>query len=86
MSKTPNSKPAPGGASWTKPPSVVAPLRGTTKSPGHKKKAEKLITLRDFEKAAKKILPKMALDYYRSGSDDERALRRNLDAFSEYVV
>ncbi|MFO0615133.1 MAG: alpha-hydroxy acid oxidase [Polyangiaceae bacterium] len=51
-----------------------------------KKKFESRLTLRDFEKAAKKLLPKMARDYYRSGADDERALRRNVEAFSEYVV
>lgn len=61
------------------------PPKSTESEGRSKKKHDKRITLRDWEKAAKRLLPKVARDYYRSGADDERALRRNLDAFAEYV-
>src|SRR5262245_10108586 len=42
---------------------------------------EKLVTVGDFRKAARSILSKMAWDYYRSGSDAQQTLRRNLCAY-----
>jgi 4-hydroxymandelate oxidase len=45
-----------------------------------------LITVDDFEQAAKKILPRMAYDYYRSGADAERTLRENRRAFRRYAI
>lgn len=45
-----------------------------------------LITIDDFERAAKTILPKMAYDYYRSGADAERTLRQNRRAFRRYSI
>lgn len=51
-----------------------------------KSKAERLLTLRDWERAAKARLSKAAWDYYRSGADRERALARNTKAFDRWVV
>ncbi|MRG98098.1 alpha-hydroxy acid oxidase [Polyangium spumosum] len=45
-----------------------------------------LLTVRDFEKAARASLPAMAYDYYRSGADAERALRENLRAFRRWQI
>src|SRR5690348_3780568 len=39
-----------------------------------------------LEEAARARLPQMAWDYYSSGADDERALRRNLDAFAQIAL
>ncbi|MGH2811187.1 MAG: alpha-hydroxy acid oxidase [Actinomycetota bacterium] len=47
---------------------------------------EDLLTLDDFEDAAKKVLPKMAYDYFRSGADEERTLRANRKAFRKYEI
>lgn len=47
---------------------------------------ESLLTLRDFEKAAKKALSKSARDYYRSGADAEVTLRANVAAFEKYSI
>jgi 4-hydroxymandelate oxidase len=41
------------------------------------------INLKDLEAAAQAKLTQMAWDYYASGADDERCLRRNVDAFDE---
>lgn len=49
-------------------------------------KDELLITVEDYEEAAKKILPKMAYDYFRSGADDERTLEANRRAFKRYEI
>lgn len=43
----------------------------------------KLLTVRDYAKRAKKLLPKMVYDYYRSGADDQITLRRNKSDFSK---
>lgn len=45
-----------------------------------------LVTVEDYEKAAKRVLPKMAYDYYRSGADEERTLKANRKAFRNYEV
>jgi isopentenyl diphosphate isomerase/L-lactate dehydrogenase-like FMN-dependent dehydrogenase len=51
-----------------------------------KGKRNKLLTLEDYERAAKTRLSKMAWDYFRSGADRERALARNLRAYERLVV
>jgi 4-hydroxymandelate oxidase len=45
-----------------------------------------LITVDDYEAAARERLSPMAYDYYRSGADDEHTLRRNRDGFSGYEI
>src|SRR5262249_15149756 len=47
---------------------------------------ERLLTVDDFEAAARAVLPRMAYDYYRSGADDERTLRRNRRAFRRWEI
>jgi 4-hydroxymandelate oxidase len=47
---------------------------------------ERLITVDDFERAAEAVLPRNAWDYYRSGADDERTLRRNRRAFRRWEI
>lgn len=47
---------------------------------------DKLLTVDDFERAAEAVLPRMAWDYYRSGADDERTLRRNRRAFRRWEI
>ncbi len=47
---------------------------------------EALVTVDDFEAAAKKKLTPMAYDYFRSGADEEHTLRRNREAFSRYAI
>lgn len=44
------------------------------------------ICVEDFEKTAFEKLPRDALDYYRSGSDDEVTLRANREAFAELRI
>ncbi len=51
-----------------------------------KRKVRKLLTVRDFERAARSRLTRSAYDYFRSGSESEAALRRNVRAFRRYVV
>ncbi|MDI1476689.1 alpha-hydroxy acid oxidase [Polyangium sp. y55x31] len=45
-----------------------------------------LLTVRDFEKAARAALSAMAYDYYRSGADAERTLRENLRAYRRWQI
>jgi 4-hydroxymandelate oxidase len=45
-----------------------------------------VLNLHDLEQLARSRLPQMAWDYYASGSDDERCLRRNADAFAELAL
>lgn len=45
-----------------------------------------LISLDDYEKRAHKLLPRAALDYYRSGAGDEQTLRWNRSDFSNYRI
>ena len=47
---------------------------------------DRLLTVDDFEAAARAVLPRMAYDYYRSGADDERTLRENRRAFRRYEI
>jgi 4-hydroxymandelate oxidase len=49
-------------------------------------KDKRLLTVGDYERAARKALSSMAYDYYRSGADAERALRRNERAFRRLVI
>jgi 4-hydroxymandelate oxidase len=51
-----------------------------------KRKGRKLLTVRDYERAARQRLAKDAYDYFRSGSEEERALKRNEEAYERYVV
>jgi isopentenyl diphosphate isomerase/L-lactate dehydrogenase-like FMN-dependent dehydrogenase len=44
------------------------------------------LNLQDFERAAAERLPRFALDYFASGSDDEIALRRNRAAFERITL
>ena len=41
------------------------------------------LNLRELETAAQGALTKLAWDYYSSGADDERCLRRNVEAFEQ---
>ncbi|HVH43996.1 MAG TPA: alpha-hydroxy acid oxidase [Labilithrix sp.] len=45
-----------------------------------------LVTVDDYEFAARERLTSMAYDYYRSGADEEHTLRRNRDAFARYEI
>jgi 4-hydroxymandelate oxidase len=45
-----------------------------------------LVTVDDYESAARERLAPMAYDYYRSGADEEHTLRRNRDAFAQYEI
>jgi 4-hydroxymandelate oxidase len=45
-----------------------------------------LVTVDDFEIAARARLPATAYDYYRSGADEEHTLRRNRDAWTSYEL
>lgn len=42
-------------------------------------------TLDELEAIAKKRLPQGTWDFYANGADDEKALRRNIAAYDEYV-
>ncbi len=53
---------------------------------GKSRKSGRLLTVDDWEKAARQKLPRAAYDYYRSGADDERTLRRNERAFRKWVI
>ena len=46
----------------------------------------KLFTIDDYEAAAKRVLPRMAYDYFRSGADEERTLKANRRAFRKYEI
>ncbi len=43
-------------------------------------------TLRELEKTARARLPRMAWDYYRSGADAQRSLRRNCEAYRDWTL
>lgn len=43
----------------------------------------RLVSVKDYEKHAKNILPKYALDYYASGAGDEITLNLNRTSFSK---
>lgn len=44
------------------------------------------LTVRDFERAARRVLTRQAYDYYRSGADGERTLRENARAFERWIL
>lgn len=44
------------------------------------------ICVKDYEEEAHRKLPKQALDYYRSGADEEITLRSNVDAFKKWKI
>lgn len=46
----------------------------------------KFICIDDYEKEAFKRLPKPALDYYRSGADEEVTLRTNVESFRRLKI
>lgn len=56
------------------------------KSGGKARKTARLLTIDDWEKAARRKLSRAAYDYYRSGADDERTLRRNERAYRRWVI
>ena len=41
----------------------------------------KFVCVEDYENHAAKVLPAYALEYYKSGADEEQSLRDNRDAF-----
>ena len=51
-------------------------------NPESRKVMEKLVCIPDFEEAAAKILDLNALEYYKSGADDEYTLKENKSAFA----
>jgi len=44
-----------------------------------------MICIEDFERYAYKTLPKFALDYYRSGADEQITLKDNVLAYKRFV-
>jgi 4-hydroxymandelate oxidase len=44
------------------------------------------LTIHEFQRAARRALPRPAYDYYRSGADAERTLRDNERAFARYAI
>ena len=51
-------------------------------NPESQKAMEKLVCVSDFEEAAFRILDQNALEYYKSGADDEYTLKENKAAFA----
>lgn len=45
-----------------------------------------LVSLDDYEKQAQELLPRNALDYYRSGAGDEQTLRWNRSDFGNFRI
>ncbi len=45
-----------------------------------------ILNLHELEALAKEKLPRLAWDYYSSGADDERCLRRNIDAYERVLL
>lgn len=45
-----------------------------------------LVSLDDYEKQAHQLLPKNALDYYRSGAGNEETLKRNRNDFYNFRI
>lgn len=45
-----------------------------------------LLTVRDYRRAARELLPRMAYDYFRSGADAQATLRANRRAFGRYAL
>lgn len=57
-----------------------------SKRAGKSKKARRLLTVDDWEAAARERLTRSAYDYFRSGAEAERALKRNERAFRRWIV
>jgi isopentenyl diphosphate isomerase/L-lactate dehydrogenase-like FMN-dependent dehydrogenase len=55
-------------------------------SAGGGERPAELLTVRDFERAARRVLTQQAYDYYRSGADGERTLRENARAFDRWIL
>lgn len=49
-------------------------------------KMKSLISLDDYEKRAHEVLPRNALDYFRSGAGDEQTLKWNRNDFKHYRI
>ncbi|KAG9509498.1 Hydroxyacid oxidase 1, partial [Fragariocoptes setiger] len=47
---------------------------------------KKMICVDDYERQAFRSLPKEALDYYRSGADEETTLRANCEAYKRFKI
>src|SRR6478609_5896860 len=47
---------------------------------------EDILNLAELERLAHARLPQMAWDYYASGADDERCVRRNCEAFERLAL
>lgn len=47
--------------------------------------SNEIVCVKDIEKYAYKVLPRNALDYYRSGAGSEESLANNKNAFSKLV-
>jgi 4-hydroxymandelate oxidase len=45
-----------------------------------------ILNLHELEALAKAKLPQLAWDYYSSGADDERCIRRNIDAYERILL
>lgn len=75
MSGRPRSEPAPAA-------NLSADLAGAA----HRRAPADLLTVRDFERAARLTLTKPAYDYFRSGADGERTLRENQRAFRRLTI
>jgi (S)-2-hydroxy-acid oxidase len=45
-----------------------------------------LVSLDDYERQARQLLPKNALDYYQSGAGDEQTLKWNRSDFNNYRI
>ena len=48
--------------------------------------AKAMLTIADYRKAARKVLPRMAWDYFRSGSDGQTLLKRNREAWDAMLA
>lgn len=70
------------GRSVDRPPSNAnAHAVEATQAPQAAPDLADLLTVKDFQRAARRVLTKSAYDYYRSGADGERTLRENVRAF-----
>ena len=67
---------------------VLLPLKASSVGIafGCKKKMSKAVCLQDIEDAAHKVLPKNALDYYKSGAEQQSTLHDNRRAFQRQAL
>lgn len=54
------------------------------KSRGPSRELQRILNLTDFQKAARKVLPRAIYGYVANGSEDETSLQTNFDAFRDY--